>query len=65
MAAFETVPCMACGNTSVLELTADETDRLNAGAMVQNALPDRDADFRELLISGTHSSCWDAMFGEE
>ena len=33
------------------------------GRPIQDALPDLDADQRELLISGTHAHCWQRLFG--
>ena len=57
--------CHICGEQSTVELTVDEFAAMNAGLHIQNALPDRNADFRELLITGTHSECWDAMFADD
>ena len=60
-------PCRFCGNQSVL----DGVDALGylewstLGKEIQNALPQLDADQRELLISGTHAHCWSAPFGPE
>jgi len=34
-------------------------------ALIQNALPQLNADQRELLISGICGSCFDALFKEE
>lgn len=33
--------------------------------LVQQAFPNMSADGRELLLSGTHPECWDAMMGPE
>ena len=35
-----------------------------AGELIQNAMPNLDADSREQLISGTCPKCWDEMFGD-
>lgn len=64
MAAITTPRCMACGEASIVELTDAEQAALDSGALIQDALPDRTADERELLITGTHGECWDRMFGE-
>jgi hypothetical protein len=32
------------------------------GEDILTALPDLDADQRELLISGTHAHCWEVMW---
>ena len=60
-----TKPCIHCNETSTLTVDADGYQQRRRGAIVQDALPDMDSDNRELLISGTHPACWDAMFGEE
>jgi hypothetical protein len=60
-----TRPCMNCNEASKVEVSAEEHAAMNSGAMIQDALPARDDAFRELVISGTHSACWDAMFGDE
>lgn len=72
-AVIETQPCMVCGKTSKVILTIEEWQRLNAQDgfgkslyLIQDALPNRDADFRELVKMGTHSDCWNEIFaGEE
>lgn len=64
MAVIMTPRCMACGEASIVELTDSEQVALDSGALIQNALPHRTADERELLITGTHGECWDKMFGE-
>ena len=59
-----TQPCRMCGNRSTLH----DVDALGyirwseLGEMIQDALPDLDADQRELLISGTHAHCWEKMW---
>lgn len=72
-AAWLTTPeCIQCGEASVLELTVEEyaavTETLPSGIkahLIQHALPDRDADFREHVKTGTHPECWATMFGQE
>ena len=32
------------------------------GAHIQDVMPELSADTRELLISGMHADCWDALF---
>lgn len=65
MATIVTPPCMKCGERSTVELTETERAALETGALIQLALPERDADFRELVISGIHPACWAAMFPDE
>jgi hypothetical protein len=35
------------------------------GENIQDALPDLDADQRELLMTGTHAHCWEKMWGPD
>ena len=63
MVKITTPPCMACGETSEVELTRAEWVALNGGALIQDALPTRTANERELVKYGTHGACWDEMFG--
>lgn len=60
-----TPPCIVCGQTSTVVLTRAEWVALNWGGLIQNVLPTRSADERELVKSGTHSRCWEQMFGDE
>jgi hypothetical protein len=62
-----TMPCKVCGNRSVLH-GVDALGYLlwtELGQEIQDALPDLDADQRELLISGTHAHCWEKMWGPD
>lgn len=67
-----TPKCMICGERSAVEITTAEALLLFAKRedgrpkhLIQDALPDRDADFRELVKTGTHPACWTAMFGDD
>ena len=52
--------CPVCHETTLVELTRTEFRALaEMRVSVQEALPDRDAGFRELFITGTHAECWD------
>lgn len=66
LVSVETKPCMHCGLSSKVEMTAQQHYRYyEQREFVQNVFPDWTPDQRELLISGTHPACWDAMFPEE
>lgn len=67
MKTIQTPPCMLCGGRDFVELTDEEYASVTApdGPLIQIALKDRDADFREHIMTGTHSKCWDKMFPEE
>jgi hypothetical protein len=58
-----TRPCMFCRRTSAIELTAEQAAALDARTPIQDVLPDVAPASRELLISGTHPSCWEEAFG--
>ena len=58
---------MYCQKSATIELTPDEQmryEQLQRGeiAHLQVAFPEWSADKRELLITGTHPECWDAIF---
>ncbi len=59
-----TRPCVMCGNRSTLQ-GVDALGYIRwseLGENILDALPDLDADQRELLISGTHAHCWEKMW---
>jgi hypothetical protein len=62
---FETVPCRVCGERSVIVLPKSSVRGWQAGALIQSVFPWMSPDERELLISGTHSHCWDTLFGAD
>ena len=59
-----TPPCVVCKERAVVE----GVDALGyvrwreLGENILDALPQLDADQRELLISGTHAHCWERMW---
>lgn len=57
--------CLVCGQRSVVMVTDGEWARYAAGSPVQVAMPARNAEFRELVVSGTHPQCWDKVFNAE
>jgi len=59
-----TSPCMVCQRSEHVHIQKDQFDRWQNGEMIQNVFPELTEDERELLISGTHSECWDSMFEE-
>jgi hypothetical protein len=63
-----TAPCIHCGNTAhlVMDSTADEKALLamSTGVSVQQAFWHWTPDQRELLISGTHAHCYEAIFAD-
>lgn len=66
MAVIETPKCVVCHKSTILEITREQYAKLvhPHGPNVQEIFPDWNASERELLISGTHSKCWDLIFTE-
>lgn len=57
--------CVVCHEPSmVVGIPLDGYRRWKAGQHVQDALPELSASDREILISGTHSDCWDRLWGD-
>lgn len=61
---YITPSCSVCERHSVLFLDEEALIAYHNGMHVQDAFPDLTPDERELVISGTHSSCWDILFGD-
>lgn len=53
--------CVVCGKAGMLRVSARGYTDWMLGANIQEAFPSLDADQRELLVSGTHAHCWEAM----
>jgi hypothetical protein len=55
------------GNTSAMEIdvSQDQLDAWLNGALIQNAVPNLNADEREFIMTGITPNEWDAMFGED
>lgn len=58
-------PCPVCQEAAELIVLKRDLERYRAGAKVQHAFPEMTAPMRELLISGTHPSCWEVLWGPE
>jgi hypothetical protein len=54
---YETLPCVACNKTSIVDLTDAEALALEMGSLIQDALPNRDAAFWGLVLTGLHAEC--------
>lgn len=61
---FQTPECTVCHKVSEVELPVGPYEAWRAGQLIQVAFPDMSADDRELLVSGTHPPCWDALMGD-
>jgi len=60
-----TKTCIVCGQAGFIMLESDKWDRYKAGEHVQNVWPEMPASQREQIITGTHSRCWDELFGDD
>lgn len=56
------VHCPFCQKSAEVEVPVKGFLAWQSGELIQNAMPEVDADSREQLISGTCSKCWDKMF---
>lgn len=57
--------CRLCGDLNRILVEEDKLTAWWKGAFIQDAFPDLSKDERELIMTGTHKECWDAMFGSE
>lgn len=48
-----------------LNITLEQVDAYNKGALIQNAFPNLTADEREFIMTGVTADEWDNAFGEE
>lgn len=57
--------CLLCNKSSQLEITDEEyTALVQEKLHIQRAMPNRDASFREMIMTGTHPECWEKIFEE-
>ena len=59
------VPCRMCQETIELNVNVQGFVNWKSGELIQDALPELSCDERELLISGTCSTCFDELFPSE
>lgn len=58
-------PCVCCGKSATITVESAKLAVWRSGKLVQEAFPTLSADERELLISGTHPECWEALFNQK
>jgi hypothetical protein len=58
----KTPKCIECGKQSVVHLYYDDLARWESGTMIQLVWPQASADDRELLKTGIHPECWEAIY---
>lgn len=59
------VECRTCTHVEELPISDEQIARWRGGELIQNVMPELSADQRELLISGTCGTCWEALFPPE
>jgi len=57
--------CIHCDVENQITLDADNYNRWMAGDFIQDAFGHLTVDQRELIQTGIHSECWNALFPEE
>lgn len=57
--------CPSCGGETVLFVDPDALIAWMRGQYIQVAFKDWSAEKREVMLTGIHPFCWDAMFGDE
>jgi hypothetical protein len=62
---FITPMCIWCRETAIVKVPYSAYLKWLNGEAVQDAYKDLPTDDRELLISGTHPKCWDAIMAAE
>lgn len=57
--------CFHCSEETMYTIAYEEYVRLFVNKeYVEDVFPNLNKEERELMISGTHSKCWEEMFGE-
>jgi hypothetical protein len=54
--------CVVCHKHALLDVPEDGYQKWKNGTDILQALPELDADQRELLISGVHAHCWEVLW---
>lgn len=56
------ITCTHCHEEYPVKVNRDGYFKWRSGVMIQDALPELNADERELMVSRTCSGCWDRIF---
>lgn len=56
---------MHCGKGAAIEVSAEGLARYKGGEVIQKAFPELSDGEREIILSGTHPECWEAMWAED
>lgn len=50
--------------TREIDVTQDQLNQWNSGALIQNVMPDLDENDREFIMTGITPEQWEEVFGE-
>ncbi len=64
MVTIKTPVCVHCGQSGEVNMLMSEYKKLLEAGHIQDALPNHSANDREMLMTGTHPACWDAIWAE-
>jgi hypothetical protein len=56
---------MHCSKGASVEVSAEGLARYRGGEVIQKAFPELSNGEREIILSGTHPECWEAMWAED
>jgi hypothetical protein len=54
-------PCLICNKVGRVEVEESDFYKWKKDTLIQDAFPYLDDNQREMLMTGTHSQCWDEM----
>jgi hypothetical protein len=54
-------PCLICTEVGRVEVEESDFYKWKKDTLIQDAFPYLDDNQREMLMTGTHSQCWDEM----
>jgi len=57
--------CFHCKKDNQIRISRSDYNRRMRGDFAQDIWPNLSIDDRELIISGTHPECWQAIFGKD
>lgn len=60
-----TAACPECGERTEMRVRADGFWAWQDNVFIQDALPELTPTDRELLLNGTHATCFETLFGED
>ena len=59
------IQCRTCAEWVRVPVQAEQVIAWQAGALIQEVMPELSADQREMLMTQTCGVCWDEMFSDD